>query len=515
MLKPRVRPLTPGPARRMLVALLVPLLLSSVACEPPEAERDLADIIASDTLVVATRFNSTSYFLYRGEPMGYEYELLRRFAEEHDVQLRMVVARDFDEMRELLRTGEADILAARLFPDGRLEGRVAFTEPLFETQRVLVQRSAPPEEGAQTEAQERALTDPDWGFEVPEEVTVRARLVQRPAELAGETVYVAEESGAHRQLIELSDSIDGSIEVVELDADVMTETLIRQVAAGVVEFTVSRENLALLKQEAYTNIEVLPVIGPPVGLVWAVRRGAPELLRVLDEWIAGERDGETFNAIYRKYYSDRRGYRERELSDYLTAQTGRLSEWDDLILREATAIGWDWRLLASLMYQESLFNPRARSWAGAMGLLQLMPATAREVGVRDPWDPEDNVAGGARYLQWLEGQWEDEVPDPNQRLRFVLASYNVGRGHVMDAQRLAGKHGDDPLVWDQVAHWLLMKSKREFFTDPVVRFGYARGLEPVTYVRKILDRYQHYQQFVTERPALGGGPRGPRTRNQN
>jgi membrane-bound lytic murein transglycosylase F len=313
---------------------------------------------------------------------------------------------------------------------------------------------------------------------------------------------VAEESGAHRQLIELSDSIEGAIEIVEVDADVMTETLIRQVAAGAVEFTVSRENVALLKQEAYANIEIRPVVGPPVGLVWGVRRGAPELLRVLNEWIAEERDGETFNAIYRKYYVDRRGYREREISEYLTAQTGRLSQWDELILREATAIGWDWRLLASLMYQESLFNPRARSWAGAMGLLQLMPATAREVGVRDPWDPEDNVAGGARYLQWLEGQWENDVPDPDQRLRFVLASYNVGRGHVMDAQRLAVKHGDDPLNWEQVSHWLLMKSKREFFTDPVVRFGYARGLEPVTYVRKILDRYAHYQQFVTERPGV-------------
>jgi membrane-bound lytic murein transglycosylase F len=97
------------------------------------------------------------------------------------------------------------------------------------------------------------------------------------------------------------------------------------------------------------------------------------------------------------------------------------------------------------------------------------------------------------------------VPDPDQRLRFILASYNVGRGHVQDAQRLAVKNGDDPLVWEDVAHWLLLKSKREVFTDPVVRFGYARGLEPVTYVQKILDRYEHYRQFVAEQPVLAGG----------
>lgn len=490
--------------RRAVRALtLIPAVVLAVGgCErtPPEVERDLAEILEGDTLVVATRFNSTSYFLYRGQPMGYEYELLQQFADAHDVHLRVIVAEGFDEMEELLRSGEADVLAARLFPDGRLEGRVAFTETLFETPRVLVQRSDEPDAAAQTDVQERALTDEEWGYDVPETATVRARLIQRPEELAGETVHVAEESGAHRQLIELSDSIDGSIEIVEVEDDITTETLIRRVAAGGIEFTVSRANLAELQQERFTNLEVRPVVGPPVGLVWATRRGAAQLHAALNDWIDREQDGELFNAIYRKYYVDRGGYRERAESEYLTAETGRLSEWDDIILRNAQGIGWDWRLLASVMYQESLFNPRARSWAGAMGLLQLMPATAREVGVTNPYDPEDNVAGGARYFQWLENQWVNDIEDPDERLRFILASYNVGRGHVQDAQRLAEAHGDDPNRWEDVSHWLLQKSKREVFTHPVVRFGYARGLEPVTYVQKILYRYRHYQEFVPDRP---------------
>jgi membrane-bound lytic murein transglycosylase F len=493
-----------APFRRIIPAVAI-LVLAVAACEreEPEVERDLGAIVAGDTLVVATRFNSTSYFLYRGQPMGYEYELLQSFAAANDLHLRLVVHEDFDEMVGALRRGEADVLAARLFPDGRLEGRVAFTEPLFETNRVLVQREGPPE--PLTRTQERALTDEDWGFDVPDAVTVRARRITAPSELAGETVHVADESGAHRQLVELSDSMDGSIDIVEVDADVTTETLIRRVASGQVEFTVSRENLARLHQDRFTNLEVRPIVGPPVGLVWATRRNSPELLRALSEWVAQERDGELFANLYRKYYVDRGGYRERIESEYLTAETGRLSEWDDLILRNATAIGWDWRLLASLMYQESLFNPRARSWAGAMGLVQLMPATARDMGVTDPYDPEDNVAGGARYLQWLENQWVNDVPDPDQRMRFILASYNVGRGHVQDAQRLADKHGGDSLIWDDVAHWLLLKSRRDVFTDPVVRFGYARGLEPVTYVQKIMDRYQHYRQFVAEQPDATAG----------
>jgi membrane-bound lytic murein transglycosylase F len=406
--------LIPRPIRPLSVLLVIIFTTLVGACDrpQPEVERDLSDILAGDTLVVATRYNSTSYFLYRGQPMGYEYELLRNFAEANDVELRMVVADDFDEMAELLGSGEADVLAARLFPDGTLEGHVAFTDPLFETERVLVQRSDDPVETAPTRTMERALGDPDYGFDVPETVTVRARLLRRVDELGGETVHVAEESGAHGELIELSDSIDGSIEIVEVETDVNTETLIRRVATGEIEFTVSRENVAQLTQEAYTNIEVRPIIGPPVGLVWATRRGATALHAALNDWIASERDGELFNSMYRKYYIDRGGYRERMDSEYLTGETGRLSEWDDIIVRNAAVIGWDWRLLASVMYQESLFDPQARSWAGAMGLLQLMPATAREVGVTNPYDPEDNVAGGARYFQWLENQWVRRHPRP-------------------------------------------------------------------------------------------------------
>ena len=168
-----------------------------------------------------------------------------------------------------------------------------------------------------------------------------------------------------------------------------------------------------------------------------------------------------------------------------------------MLAREAKGIGWDWRLLAAQVAQESRFDPRARSWAGARGLLQLMPRTAREVGVRNPNDPSQNVAGGVRYLAMLSDAWEDEIPDEAERLKFVLASYNAGRGHVLDAQRLAEKHGDDPHVWEDVAYWLLQKSKPSVYRDRVVRYGYVRGLEPVQYVSRILERYDRYRSVGT------------------
>ena len=227
------------------------------------------------------------------------------------------------------------------------------------------------------------------------------------------------------------------------------------------------------------------------------RRHTGRALRAArDAWIVGERASAFWNTTYRRYFVDRRGYRERIASTYLTGETGTLSDYDALFQTHADTIGWDWRLLAAQAYQESRFRPNARSWAGAQGLLQLMPATGREFGVTDPNDPADNVAAAVRFLAWLQTYWDGEIADPQERLKFVLASYNTGHGHVEDARRLAVKHGDDPDRWEDVAYWLLQKSKRAVYTDPVVKYGFARGLEPVTYVAHILERWTHYQQFV-------------------
>jgi len=174
-----------------------------------------------------------------------------------------------------------------------------------------------------------------------------------------------------------------------------------------------------------------------------------------------------------------------------------LSEFDDVLRSAAASIGWDWRLLASQAYQESRFDAAALSWAGAQGLLQLMPATARELSVSDPWDPRENAMGAARYLQWLaENYWDEEIAEPGERLKFIFASYNAGAGHVMDARRLAEVEGDDPDSWADVAYWLLQKSHAGVYNRPEVRHGFCRGLEPVQYVARILDRFSHYRQFV-------------------
>jgi len=439
--------------------------------------RDLPGIAAAKTLKVLFTFSSTGYFIYRGETMGYEYELLSRYAKETNVQLTPVVVRDSKTLFERLNTGDGDVVAAELVSSPNENG-VSLTTGIYATAPVLVQRNhASP----------------------PAPVTVHARLISQPSELAGQRVHISQASPYRAQLLELNTSVGDDIDVVEVDES--TDKLIEELSEGQIGYTVAPENLAALKQTEYTKLVIKPALGPPQQIAWAVRANAPQLLASLDQWIEKQKRSGLLAMLYKKYFLDRRAFTTRAKSEYLTTETGRLSPFDDWFREYAKIPGWDWRLIAAQAYQESKFNPNARSWAGAVGLMQMMPRTAREMRV-NPRDPRSSIEAACRYLWKLDDQLKAAIPSEDERVKFILGSYNVGLGHVEDAQRLAQEHGNDPGSWDDVGYWLIQKSKRAVYDDPVVKYGFARGTEPVAYVALILDRFAHYKELVPEAPEL-------------
>ena len=167
-----------------------------------------------------------------------------------------------------------------------------------------------------------------------------------------------------------------------------------------------------------------------------------------------------------------------------------------MIKQYANAINLDWRLLSSQIYQESKFDSKTKSWAGAKGLMQLMHNTAKQFGITNLYDPESSLKAGTRYLEYLKGRWE-HIEDSTERMKFILASYNAGPNHIKDAQRLAEKKGKDTHDWEIVSDFVLKLSNPKYYNDPVVKYGYCRGEEPYYYVREILNRYQHYKKFAT------------------
>ena len=181
----------------------------------------------------------------------------------------------------------------------------------------------------------------------------------------------------------------------------------------------------------------------------------------------------------------------------------KVSKYDDLIRDFAVSINWDWRLLASLICQESEFDADVRSNAGAYGLMQIMPATGRNFNIDITASPENNLKAGILYINWLYTIFNPKIPDKVERLSFVLAAYNAGPGHVLDAMRLAEKNGMDPQKWDgSVSVWLLKKSEPKYYSDNVVKNGYFRGKESVRFVSEVLGRFERYKNIIPREESL-------------
>jgi len=426
---------------------------------------DLQTIRQRGILKAVTGLGRTSYRITSdGTPMGLEYEMLQSLVKHLNVQLEVVIAESVEAMYEMLKRGEADLIAFHLVPSKEKEKEVRYTTPYYHTRQVVVQRTSP-------------------------------SLVKLPSDLAGKTIHIPKGSPFITRIKHLEEEIGEEIYVQERTRLIDEEDLIVQVAKGKIGYTIAEENIARLARTYYPNLDIRLAISYPQKISWAVPAGTPDLLEEINKWMSSYVGDKAFKKIYNKYFCPGHyGHVQCSIN-----KGKELSPYDCLIKKSAKEIGWDWRLLAALICQESNFNPLAKSFAGACGLMQLMPSTAALFGVQNPEDPYENMKAGIKYLKWLEKYWKDKVPDEEERLKFVLASYNAGQEHVADAQRLAIKYQKNPLVWDDnVAYFLVQKAQADYYKDPVVKFGYCRGSETFNYVLGIISKFQYYKKLIPD-----------------
>ena len=237
------------------------------------------------------------------------------------------------------------------------------------------------------------------------------------------------------------------------------------------------------------------------GCGWLVDPEKVELQKALKKWYKPQYAGQVREQEQRLLATPT--VQRRVYAPMLNRQGGIISHYDPYFQRYAPRIRWDWRLLAAQCYQESCFDPQARSWAGAQGLMQIMPATADHLGLprTELTHPERNIEAAVRYIAELQQSFSD-VPVPSERIKFVLAAYNGGGFHIRDAMALARKHGRDPYHWRNVETFVLGLQQPQYYNDPVVRNGYMRGSETVDYVRKIHDRWNSYRGIKTKHAAF-------------
>ncbi len=423
---------------------------------------DLDAIKKRGVLRVLTRNNAVSYFIHKGQAFGFEHELMKMVAEDLGVRLQMVVPPSRDELLPWLLEGRGDVIAASLTITPERQAKVRFTRPYLFADEVVVQRA-----GGTVTALEH---------------------------LKGRTVHVRPSSSYAQTLKGLGDRV-GAFDIAAAPEDLEFEELVEQVARGDIEHTVVDSHLFAVERAYRDDVAEAFALNAPdqqVEIAFAVRPSSEKLAAHLDAFVKREYRGLRYNMAKKRYFENRRviaSAREDRLE-----KTGQISPYDALIKKYATRYGLDWRLLAALAYQESRFNPKAQSWVGAQGLFQVMPATGKGMGFQNLGDPEEGIHAGTLYLSKLIRNLDPKIPFKH-RVRFALAAYNAGIGHVGDARRLAVEKGWDPNKWfGHVEKAMLLLQRPEYYKR--ARHGYCRGSEPVKYVSEIQLRYDHYVTLV-------------------
>lgn len=429
----------------LLILIIVPLVVS---CARQDA---LQTILESGEITVLTRNNAHCYYTYRDDPMGFEYDLAKAFSDYLGVELK-VVTPNWGGLIDALNEGKGDFIAASLTITPLRRELIDFSDEYLPVQQKIVLHK--------TNNQIRGVED-----------------------LKGKTVHVRCGTSYEERLRELNEEGKGII--IKCYDDMPTEELIRMVAEREIEVTVADSNVALLNRRYYPDIEICFPIEEQQSLGWAVKKGEKALLKKMNEFFEEiDRKG-IRGKIYEKYYAKVDIFDYVDLKKYHRRLDTRLPKYKDIIKKVAEKFGFDWRLIAAMIYQESHFNPNATSHTGVKGMMQLTQNTAKEMGVKDRRDPEQSIKGGVKYLEKLYQRY-DGAKDPD-RLLISLASYNVGHGHILDAQGIARKKGLDPNSWSSLEDTLPLLLYPKYYKN--TKYGYCRGREPVRYVNRITTYY--------------------------
>ena len=454
--------------RHLIPSLLLVWLLSlSLSCGRGDKSAEQTHRLP-DTLNVGTLYSPTGFFILKGDTMGYDYDRICDFARSRGVALRFKVARSMTDLLDMLKHKKVDVLACEIPVTAEYKARVLHCGAINETYQVLVQHSG-------------------------------AGMIYDVTQLIGRDVYVEKGSKYESRLRNLDNEVGGGINIHTVEGEVALPTeLIQHVSRHEIPFTIVDSDIAQMNLSYYDSINIGLKVSFAQRSSWAVAKRDKWLADTINAWAASANAQEYSKQALKHYFEMNRGPKPDSVKVDTLAVTppGGISPYDHVFKQYAQEMGWDWRLLAAIAYSESGFDPNATSWMGARGIMQVMPKTARSFGVdeNDLGNPEVSIRVASKILKELDGIMRNKT-GPGDRIKFVLAAYNAGSGHVTDAIALARKYELDPRVWaENVEQAMLWKMDPEYYNDSVCSNGYCRGTEPVNYVVKVLNCYENYKK---------------------
>jgi membrane-bound lytic murein transglycosylase F len=447
----------------ILVFGVASLALVLNACAPQK--NLLEQVKDSGELRVLTRNAATTYYIGPHGPTGPEYDLVQAFADHLGVSVNLVVEDSLQNILDKVAKGDVHIAAAGLTITEERKKFVRFTPPYQNISQQVVYRQ---------------------GHGKPHSI----------AALSDGFLEVLANSSHAERLLELQQDYP-ELKWVETQ-EMSSSELITMVVEEVIDYTIADSNDVSLVRRYHPEVRVAFDISEQQDLAWAMPKLEDDsLYQAAVEFLDSIKKSGELDTMLARHYGHIRNYDYAGTPTYRRHIAGRLPTYMDQFKSAAEANGLDWRLVAAVAYQESHWNPLAVSPTGVKGIMMLTKVTAAELGIEERTDPIQSIEGGARYLKKLFDKFAD-LPDPD-RTWLALAAYNVGYGHVKDAQWLTEMSGGDPTQWTDVKQKLPLLSKRKWYRQ--TRYGYARGYEPVKYVENIRSYYDILRwHFDREKP---------------
>ncbi|MDP5145013.1 membrane-bound lytic murein transglycosylase MltF [Shewanella sp. ULN5] len=438
--------------KKLFVILFAVTLLACQPVETPQSEDVISPVTKRTELRVGTLYGPQIYLNSEelGES-GFDFEMANKFADYLGLPLQMVPFTNRKQLFQALKEGKIDIIAAGIAKTPSRSQQFKLGPTMYKVNQVLVYKEGTPE---------------------PKDI----------ASLPGEITVASHSSSVHTltQLQKNHPDLAWN-QVNEQDYD----DLFALVANGDINYTISDSNSLLINQRFLPELRAGMILEEKLEVVWLLPADESDRLmsKLLAFWHKEKRAG-TLEHLNEKYFGHVKRFDYVDTRAFIRAIDNVLPEYRSMF--EQYAGDFDWRKLAATSYQESHWNPSARSPTGVRGMMMLTRPTAEYVGVNDRLDAEQSIRGGAIYLKDMIDRLPESIPD-SQRIWFALASYNIGMGHVEDARKLTQSMGMDPSSWRDVKKVLPLLQQSKYYKQ--TRYGYARGSEAVHYVDSIRRYY--------------------------
>lgn len=447
---------------QLVFGLLAIALIILFLVVKPSIERDamtgLEKIQHSGQLRVLTLKSASTYFQDNDGPNGFEFQLASLFAESIGVIPEFITVSQFADLYPELLFGSGDIIAAGLSEnESEFSSAVVYGPRYFESSNQLLYRKG-------------KVTRP-----------------RKIADLTQGSLQVVSGTSQVKLLAEIQQQ-HPQLRWHKVD-DAASEELIERVDSGEVTYLLADSHQIALQRRFFPELRIAFEIGKPRQLRWAFNHADDaSLANALDGFFEQINNDGRLEQLIHRHYSHVAKFNYSDIQTFTGHIKNRLPKYEALFRQEAKAVGIDWRLIASIGYQESLWNPRAKSPTGVRGLMMLTQTTARQMKVKDRLDPAESIRGGAAYFANMLTRISPKIIEPD-RSWFALASYNVGFGHVQDARKLTEQNGSDPNRWIDVKKTLPLLARKKWYKK--TKYGYARGWEPVKYVENIRKYYEY------------------------